>query len=714
MGKRFNLLLIIFGMVVLYACYYFVLPNIINLERLNPKITKYVKEKYGYNISLDKPDFKMGYSPSIWLKADKFVLLNDDKTIAMSVNKPVIKVSLLPLIIDRINLTYFSADNVFADIYYDNKREVTLGQYLIFKSTNFVVNADNSKILISNYKINLNDNVKKDTTKILGKYFNIDEYKLDKSLKASVNFEIISGSNKSVVNLFADTKLPFLKHLDKYTPELSFSVTNLSLAKFSNFINYFTNNRVSDISGLINLEIHSDKRIFGRKQYLSNLLIDNFYIKTNLFEKEYNYPGRILIKSNYLLENKELTIPSFTISSPKFSAKLSGSINKISSKYPVPNLDFKMYGAKIEDILDIFPYCTKLDDYTKINISELKKAAFKSNVDMNLKFSGNFVKPNIYGKIDITDAIFERPIKNAQKNPNIKLEFLKDIVKFNTDVSAGIDKIVKINGQIGLYGANNSNLMIESSDLIDLSEAQRLIIPLHKTFNFLLGPLPVMSLSGYGGIKLKFHGNKKSPHIFGQIVTSNASASFLEIPNLVLNDTNALINFDDSNAIFTLKNGTIDGKSAFISGECKLNGEFDFNAKLPNQDIGYLLAAFKNSSILNEFASKINLIEASSGACDFNANVKGHITDANDIIIGKNVHVKGEIILKSIKAKFVKTRRYVNNIFGKIKINDLAIDLNISSYIGAAKLELVGLINANEANLNFKLAKAYLTDVINT
>ena len=83
MGKRFNLLLIIFGMVVLYACYYFVLPNIINLERLNPKITKYVKEKYGYNISLDKPDFKMGYSPSIWLKADKLVLLNDDKTIAM-------------------------------------------------------------------------------------------------------------------------------------------------------------------------------------------------------------------------------------------------------------------------------------------------------------------------------------------------------------------------------------------------------------------------------------------------------------------------------------------------------------------------------------------------------------------------------------------------------------------------------------------------------
>ena len=128
MGKRFNFLFIVFCAVLLYACYYFALPHLINLKKLNPSITNYVKVKYGYNINIENPDFKMGLSPSLWLKADKFLLINDDNSVALSVNKPVIKISIIPLLLRQISLKYFSADYIFADLNCDNKRNVTIGQ----------------------------------------------------------------------------------------------------------------------------------------------------------------------------------------------------------------------------------------------------------------------------------------------------------------------------------------------------------------------------------------------------------------------------------------------------------------------------------------------------------------------------------------------------------------------------------------------------------
>ena len=713
MGKRFNLLLIIFCAVILYSCYYYILPIVINLEFLKPHITNYIKNEYGYSIKVDKPNFKMGLSPSIWLKAEKFEILNDDKSIAMSINEPIIKIDLLPLIISHIEIRYFSAKNIFADLYYDNKRKVTLGQYVLLKYSNPVFRLNNSKILVDSVKINLNDKIKKENTTVFCKYFNIDEYKKNKSLKALINFEIFSGQYKSSVDLFADTKLPFNKHIDKYPPELSFSITNFSLSKFSNFINYFSNQSISDISGLVNLDIHSDKNIFDRKQYISTILIDNFYIKTKLFEKPYSYPHRILIKSNYLLENNDLIIPAFTVSTSKLNVKLSGSINKLSSKNPIPTLDLKLFNLNTEDILDILPFCSKFDNYIKISISELKKAKLKSNIDVNISIKDSIKKPSVYGKIDITNAYVGKPINNAPKNADIGIEFIKNKLRLNANIPTNISQGIKIQGDISLYGANNSNLSIETTDLIDLAELQRIVLPVQKVFNFSLGPVPIMTLSGFGSANLKFNGSKNNPHINGVIKTLKATAFFNGIPNLILKDAETILVFEDTNTIFTLKKGFIDGKQAFISGNCKLNGEFDYNIKLLGQDMGYLLNSFKTAPLLSNLYRNFSLIENARGLSDFNVNIKGHIIDINNIEFGKNIHVKGEIMLKSVNAKIVNAKKSINSIFGLIKFEDSAISLNLATYIKASKLELLGLINDNNANINFKLANAYLTDVIN-
>ena len=138
MGIRLKLLVGIFIFCAVYAFYYFALPALINFEKFNPFIVNYVKKEYNLNLKIDKPSFKTALSPAIWLKADEFSILNDDGSKAFSVKKPLVKISILPLVFGRLDVKYFNSDNIFADVFIDKSLNISLGQYLMMKTSDFV------------------------------------------------------------------------------------------------------------------------------------------------------------------------------------------------------------------------------------------------------------------------------------------------------------------------------------------------------------------------------------------------------------------------------------------------------------------------------------------------------------------------------------------------------------------------------------------------
>ena len=141
----------------------------------------------------------MGYLPSVWVKADSFYILNNDSTKALSVEKPVLKISLIPLIFGKVNLKYFSSKNIFADIYCDDKLNVSLGQYLLVKMSNFILDLNDSEVYVNNFDVKLTDKAKGEKIVVNGKYFNIDRFNKNKYLKTSTNFDII---DKFISNTF--------------------------------------------------------------------------------------------------------------------------------------------------------------------------------------------------------------------------------------------------------------------------------------------------------------------------------------------------------------------------------------------------------------------------------------------------------------------------------------------------------------------------------
>lgn len=712
MGKRFRILLTIFVFVGVYAFYYLAIPFLLNLEDISPVISRYIKDEYGFNTKIKNPKFKMGYIPSIWFSADDFSILNDDNSKALDVEKPVIKISLLPAVIGHINIKYFSAENIFADLYCDDKIRIKLGQYMLMRMSNFAININDGRVYINNFNINLNDKIKNKKIILAGKYFNIDKFNKDKYLKTSMNTEVIYENKKTVLSCDIDTKLPFAKHLNDYPPEIAVSATNFDLSAFSNFIRYFSNNKISNISGIVNIDMRSDKKIFDKKQYLSEITIDKFAVSTEFFEKNYSYPKRITLKSNYLLEGDRLTVPSFAFIASDFSAKVTGYIDKISSSKPVPDLELKIIDTKSQSLLDLMPYCSKFDKLAKIYVSVIKYAGFYSNVNVDLKIKDNFKRPNLYGNIDVTDAYVTRPIKKAPKNADIHLKYNGDKLHLYVNVPTDINQAVTVDGIIDVYDENYCDLHIKSTPLIDLSETERILMPVHDAFNFLIGPVPIMGFSGYGSIDLKVIGTRKNPHTYGWFKTTKATTYFDDIPNLVLKNADSLLTFNDTNTKFALKSGYINGKKVSIDGTCTLKGVFNFIAKLHQQNAGDLLKVLKTSPMLKNYSQTVEMLETANGNSDLTLHINGALLDIKDLKFGKNVHTSGEIDLKSTAVKLKKLKANVKNLYGTIKFKDNNIKLNLASNLGGSKLNISGDIKNDIANISASSYRLRLSDLL--
>lgn len=714
MGIRLKTLLIIFILLGVHAFYYFALPRIIDLEKLSPIITKIIKKESGYNIKFENLKFKNALSPAIWLKADKIAVLNDDNSEAFYVEKPMLKVSLIPLIIGKINLKYFSSDMIFADIYADKSLKIRLGQYVLEPQKNMNLSINGASVFVDKYLINFTNTDINSKVVLNGSYFNIDKYIENKVLKTSLDATISSKALKSRISLNLDTKLPFNKHLDKYPPEIAMTVTNLQMSEFSGFIKAFSNGNISDISGLINLDIHSDKKILDQKQYVSNIVAENLKCTSKYFEKPYSYSGKMQLNSHLLLEKNVLTIPSISFKTSKFSAKLSGSIDKITSKNPVPDFDLRILNAQAKDLLDLIPYCPILDKLVRINISVAKDANFNADVNVNLKIKDKFIEPMLFGKIIIDNAYVFEPIKKAPRGGNIAIEYKGDYLELDVNVPTEPTQEVNVKGTIKAYGDLRCDLHITSTPLIDLTLAKKVLVPVHRTFDFLIGPVPIMEFAGYGSIDLVVKGTRKEPHAFGWFKAQNATVYFDDVKNFVLKDANALLTFNDFDTKFTLIKGTVNGKPLSLEGVCNLDGVFDFKAKTSNQDLNSLLIILKTSPMLEPVSKSIKIIDSASGLADLSLQLKGHLKNISELEVGKNVHAQGELKLLSNSIKLSDIDLLLQNIIGNINFNEFEYKLNLVSKISNAKILISGIINKDKASISFDSDKIMISDAIKT
>lgn len=717
MSLRQKILITLLSIVLLYSVYFWGIPSIINIKKNISFVENIVEKSSGIKIKVTNPNLKMGLLPSVWVKADKFAIINKNNTEALSVKNPNLEISLLKFVIGKCHVTYFSADDINATFTYKKDLKIYLGDYLIPKANKSILDVNHIKVNLQSYKVTVFDNTTNQKSVFSGDYFTIRKFINNKRISMASDIDLLVNNNKSIINFDADLKLPLEKNLSKDSQYLNATITNLDLRCFSKYLSYFTNNQYRDLKGILNFEAHTGVSKGKEKLYNINFIFEKFGINGNEFSQAYYYPNKIDFSSRIIAKNSDIYLNTLDFKAKDLKVTISGVINKINKNNPDLNLKVVSKDGKADALVDLLPPINKLYNLANMDfdIETLVRERFFADVNFDLAICGDAITPDVYGDLLITNAYVTRtPISNGAKKATIGLRFDKDKIYLdNVHVPASQTEYVDVAGWVKLYGKfKDVSLHITSTNSVDLGIAQYVLMPVHKVLGFELGPVPIMSVQGLGNIDLKVYGNKADPHTIGIFNFKNGTVSFNDVKNMVIKDASGSLKFDDTNTIFTTKSAHLNGSPVSVNGTCTLKGELDFDVNTKNQQVNNLIKILKTSPMLKDVSDMVKTIDTQAGTTDFTMKLTGKVLSADDIKFGENIFAKGKLKLNKVSATVKGLVLPITKISGDIEFDNTNLKLDLSSAINRSKIYVKGEVKDNISDLKIKSDTMYADDFI--
>lgn len=710
MSRNLKILITLFSMTALYSGYYWGIPAVINLPSKVNFIEQTVLAQSGYKIALKNPTLKMGLIPAIQIKADNFAILNNDNSKALDIEKPYFNIRLLPLIFKEIDIHDFSAENIQTNLIFDKDAKLKLGQYLIeLPKEKSPFQLSHTRIHINSYEINLDDKVQSKKLKMNGKYLIVKNFENNKHIDFSTIAEIQTGKKKSFLKSDINLKLPLNKISDDQC-DISGHIANLDLSDFSIYAKSLSNGKIKSISGIINFTASTTETPDKHKKIQTNLFLNDLGIYGQTPAEAIHHDGKLTLKTNITTIKNGLQINDASVTGKNISAFVIGKVTKINNK--IPNLNFKITinNSKAEEIIPLLPWdknlCPDIDLYL------LKQTVFKGDAIGNLEINGKADKPDIRGNVLVSNAYMVQPIPDADK-ATIRFAFLGDKLNLDVNVPTSPSQTVWVKGPIDLY-TKYSELMITSTDSVDLKTAQIVLNPLHDILHFELGPVPIMDIKGKGGINLKIIGTKENPHGWGQFYFRDGIVSFLDIHNMTITNASGTLDFDNQNTLFQSKTANLNGKPISVKGTCSLLGILDFNINTKGQDIGKLLHTIKTSPMLADIQKLTAPIENAQGLANATINLTGKVKDPKDIVFNKNLFAKGTIELLSDTIKLKGAPVAITKASGILKFNNMDADFDLQSNLNNSIIKIKGKIKDNICNAEILSHKFNLGDAVKT
>lgn len=415
----------------------------------------------------------------------------------------------------------------------------------------------------------------------------------------------------------------------------------------------------------------------------------------------------VKITSDINFINNGLQINDLKITGNHINAFMSGKITKLNAK--LPNLDIKIGvdNSKAENILPLIPDIPNLSP--DIDVLLLKQTGFWGDASGNLEIKGKADYPDVYGSVLVKNAYMVKQIPNAEK-ATIKLSFTGDKMDLDVKVPTSPTQTVWVTGPINLDKNRSADLHITSTKDVDLKTAQIVLNPLHEILHFDLGPVPIMDIKGKGGINLHIIGTRKDPHGWGQFSFNNATVSFLDVHNMVLQNGSGTLDFKNQDTLFQTKTATLNGKPISVRGTCSLLGNLDFDVISNGQDLAKLLNTINTSPMLVDIQNLLKPVEKMSGNANIKINLFGQVKDINDVVFNKNIFAKGtiEMLSDSIKLKSLPAIRTS----GIVNFKNLDANFDLQSLINSSKLDITGKIKDNYGNIKIVSNRFNLGDGI--
>ncbi len=639
-----------------------------------------------YNIELEKPKLCTSILPVLTLKAEDIKISLKKTDDNMHLIKPSVRIRILPLFSGHVHINKISASEIDINSKLLTKPQLDKDFFKELKKEKFIFDA----VKIGKIKTVL----KRQEGNITCLGSDIYYRKNGRFIKVNVNSDIISKSDKSTINI----KLYLPQNNDIKKSEADINVQNLDIKPIANFLkNYLPKDLVS-ASGVI--DIKTDKN------HLESVF-RNCAVVMKDEAKSIIFPEILKISSNFSLTGKSVNIESAELSSERISANISGTIsNYLEKAFPAVNLDIRVNKSRIEDFIAMLPAFATED----IDVYKLKKYKFYGDCIGNLNITGDNAEPSLTGDIFINNGVLTKPIPNA-KGATVKIKLLGKYLTYDVTVPAGGVEKVWVKGGVELYNVKYADMRVWSTQHVDLATAEEKVVPLHEILNFVIGPVPLMDIHGDGNIDITVKGNRKNPHVWGGLNFRNVETFFNDIPNLVLKNAEAVLKFDDENAVFNLTKGQANGKKINIDGTCNLSGKFDFDVHSEHQELGSLYNALKTSgALISDIRYILPNLDVAEGLVNLKLKVYGNLKYIELAKFNENFFTKGEIILLGNKAGMNGVA--VTNAKGNLNFDNTNVNGALTASIGKSPLDTSFSVRNNLAAVNINIPKLNLSDVI--
>lgn len=697
MKTRLKTLITISVIVLLYAIYYWIVPVFIDIKGKVPLIKEFARRELGADVEIKNPNLKMGLTPSIWLDASYFGF-KGGKSSPLYVIKPKIKIRLLPLLLGKIQLAYFSCDEINADLKIDKRGRFYIGNNLIFKSANPKISIEDSKMDVSIYKIKIKDELNNKNIVLNGDYFDLAKYNSKKYINLSTNSNININGEKSVINADIGFKLPLKKTFDANEIIFDGTATNINLGSISPYIKKWTKGEIQQTNGVLNVKADTKTLNLRTKRIITQLAVQNLALINKDKLASIFIPNKLTLYSTTDILKNKVNIKQFQILSKNLNVNIAGKISKIDTNNPLLDLNLLINKSRTENFISMLP--AKNIKNVSINLVALKKYGYYADIEGKLNIKGKSDRPNIKGEISITNGYIIKPL--SIPSASTKVKFLGE--KINIDVHVPTDnngQSVTVKGPIDLYRDQKTDLVVTTTPDTDLGITESILNPIHEIFGFELGPLPTMKLAGKGNINLKIKGTPIDSHLIGKLNFKKITASFNGIDAL-FKDAEGSLDFLDKDTHLVVKNATLDGKPLSVDGKCALDGNLNYNVSANGQDLATIMRVLNNSPMLIEIKKIIPPVKSASGKVNILFNLNGKVKSIEDFKFGKTVNVAGKIKLLGDNFIMNQVSSPIKGVYGDIEFKNADSKFDLTPVIEKSKLHVKGEVK--DKNAKFEIS----------
>ena len=669
----------IMSLIGIYIVWLLVLPSVVS--KLVVVLAKNFSCNSVYNVEIINPKTRFSILPVGIFRADKIKVCAKNNSISLCIEDLNIKIRLLPLLSGRVHVNSLNIDSVQISTNMDE--EISLEK-------DFFKNLETARVKCDSVEVDKFESLfyqKGVKTPIVYKGNDFEFRRTNRFVKFRTDSVLdINGRTSRVL---ADLYLP--KNNDIKNTVFDLEVANVDIAPLRTYFKYYLPSDLKEIQGQVNILASKE----GLVTELSNCAV---MMKDSA--KSIVLPKKMTVTSKFKITRHFIDFEKVDFVSKNIHLSIKGKLSDYFGK-TMPTLDFNVIlnKSRVEDIVNLLPAF----NFEEINIYKLKKYKFYGETLANFSIRGRLPEPEIVGGIYIDDGVLSKRIPNTSKGATIKLDLTGRHVNFDVYVPAGGMEKVWVKGTQELYNIKYADLTVKSTESVDLKVAQTVVAPLHEILNFIVGPLPIINISGKGNIDIQVKGNRKKPHVWGTMNIKNGQVYFLDLSALKLIGTDAVLKFNDQDAVFTTQKGFLNGQEFIINGNCDLLGNFDFNMDSKNQPIAPLYKALLNSVLLQDMTKMLLKFDSLSGNIDLKAKVYGSVKDVNDIEFNKNLFVKGEILLGN--NNFELQNINIEKTTGKIKFDANNADADIKATIGELPLSVLAKIRNNIADLTLDIPK---------